>query len=201
MLKLVCLVCLSLFLSGGEIDQILVLDGDKNSKQANRLLHKIQKQFNTNKDLKKLQEKYHLHIDIEEAYGYKMIVVKPVHTQQLKKELLFYTASIYKDPFFINNRIMKKEILKEPLPLPKQHFKEEKKRDLKTVTQKPKRKESKQNIGDKTDVIWFIVWLLSVVGLIVAVYQRKKLMKLKDIEKEIEYRQDKMSKEIKLGEV
>jgi hypothetical protein len=32
------------------------------------------------------------------------------------------------------------------------------------------------------------------------VYQRKKIMKLKRTEKEIKYRQDKMGKEIKVGE-
>jgi hypothetical protein len=170
--------CLTVFLAAGEIDQKLIIDSEKDLQKAQIKLLKTKIIFLENEKMKKLQKKYNFKLEIEKISEYYLIVANPIRSKKLKEKLLVYGSKFYTDLFYINNRIEKKII---------------------SNIHRRQKKSFLEKVGIRYE--WITILLLSIIGLILSFYNRKKIVNIQGIQKDMDQKQDKIEKEIEGLEV
>jgi len=173
------LLILSLSLAyGGDIHQKLIIDGYRDSEEARIMLMKTQLYIMNNEDIRKIVKKEKLRLEIEDIGSYSMVVIKPIDSIQTKEHLMFALGSFSPTRFCI---------------------KDEYTDVFATVQATNEDTKVWELVGSNVNMIgfeWIILLLLSLVGLIASIINRKKLSKLNSMQKNIIKNQRIMENEI-----
>jgi len=166
-----------------EIDQKLILYGEENAILVQDKFIKLQHYFQKNTQAKNLQKRYGLILEKEYIDGYNVVVIRPIYSYSVKNKLL----SLFPESFAIENR----EDVKVPLQRePKeQTIPIEITRELLSF---------EERFGIRPE--WLAILLLSIVGLSMSLWNRRKLSILKREQKAFREEQKVMEVEMnKLG--
>jgi len=173
------LLILSLSLAyGGDIHQKLIIDGYKDSSKAKMMLMKTQLYIMNNEGIRKIVKKKKLRLEIEDIGSYSMVIIKPIDSIQTKEHLMLAIGSFSPSRFCI---------------------KDEYTDVFATARSANGNMKIWELVGSNINTIgfeWIILLLLSLVGLIASIINRKKLSKLNRMQKDIIKNQRIMENEI-----
>ncbi len=169
--------------SSHDFSEKLIVSASKSEVTANNELLKLKVYFIENPTTRLLQEKYDLQIEMEKLDNYYVAVIKPINSLSLRNELLISLTPMFQNIFFIDykERIFKSN---QKMSVPK----------YSTPLAKKKKEVSYIN---EIGLQWLVLLLLSVVGLILSVRNRRKIKKLSKRQKNLTVEQNKIEKEIK----
>ena len=181
----ILLVCWSAF--SQDIHQELIVGGYDKREIAEVQLAKLDIYFMENGALDALRKKYALKTAVRRIGEYEVVGIAPIDSMDLKNRLLLKLHPFFPGIFFIESK----------LPTAT-----ERKTGYATVT-KPRDTASVMNTGKNKDMIdqmglqWFAILMLSVTGLVLSVFRRKKVLYLQKIQKILGRKQHKIEDEIK----
>jgi hypothetical protein len=179
-MKLVWIVLCSftLLLSEG-MHQKLVISTDKNIKNAQESLLKLQVYFIENPSLRAINESNDLNFELETLGVYTVVVVKPILSPSLKNSLLMELVPVFPDVFALEDRSM---------------YQADKSRSAKN----PNETSNSVAIYLKTiGIEWIALLLLATVGLSLSILRRKKFLSLDEKQKELDDDQKEIEIQIK----
>jgi len=153
----------------------LIISGDNDIVNAQADLLKLKDYFIKNPDIRLLQEKHKLTLEIEVLGDYVLVVVKPVETETLKSELLTLLKPLFPEIFSIKFQEMKCPV--SPVKVEKSKY--------------------YQFLVEEVGLQWLALLLLAIIGLTLSIHNRKKLGSLEKIQKEFSIKQDQIEDEIK----
>jgi len=165
------------------LSEKLIVHHSKNETNAQEELLKLKVYFIETAATRKLQEKYNLQLDMEFLGDYHMVVIKPINSLALRNELLIVLTPVFQDIFFINYKEPISSIIKKPkvsqvlLPRVKNKI------DVSFVNE----------IG----LQWLALLLLSLVGLLLSIASRRKIIHLGNKQKDLKQQQTDIETEIK----
>jgi len=173
------LLVLSLSLAyGGDIHQKLIIDGYKDSAKAKMMLMKTQLYIINNEDIRKIVKKEKLRLEIEDIGNYSMVVIKPIDSIETKEHLMFALGSFSPTRFCIRDEYT--DVFDT----------------IQATSEDNKVWELVETNINMIGFEWIILLLLSLVGLIASIINRKKLSKLNSMQKDIIKNQKIMENEI-----
>ena len=167
----------------------LIIGGDKDLLQTQANLMKLKISFTEDPELRELQQKYKLKLEMEALGDYAIVTIKPVETSDLKHELLSLLKPMFHDVFFIAEK--KTEM-----------------NSLNTDKESASMKHPASSVnGTKSAVYAFLVeevglqWLalllLAVIGLTLSIHNRRKLATLEKTQEDLSIKQKRIEDEIK----
>jgi len=163
---------------GGDIHQKLIIDGYRDSSEAKMMLMKAQLYIMNNEDIRKIIKIENLNLEIENIGNFSMVVIKPIESIETKEHLMLALGSFSSTMFCI----------------------EDVQTDVSTDMQSPdtntKVWEAVKSDVDMIGLEWIILLLLSFIGLIASIVNRKKLSTLNSMQKDIIKNQKIMENEI-----
>ena len=164
----------------------LIVYYDTNEAQAKAELLKLKVYFIENESIRTLQEQHHLVMEIDTLDGYYMVTLKPVVSLDVRNELLIILKPLFKDIFFIAYETHTPSMTKNP-------------KSSKTVIPIEKQK-TETSLIDEIGLQWLALLLLSLVGLLLSIASRKKIIHLGKNQKDLKEKQTYIEREIqKLG--
>ena len=169
--------------SSHEFSEKLIVSSSKSESLCNEELLKLKVYFIENPITRLLQEKYGLRIEMEKLDNYYMAVIKPITSLKVRNDLLLVLTPMFHDIFFINYQA---EI----------QMTQETHTVSKSVISRAKEKREKSFI-DEIGLQWLALLSLSLLGLILSILSRRKIMKLGKRQKDLKVEQKKIEKEIK----
>ncbi len=174
-------VCMTLLFSEN-LHQKLIVKGERDSTHVVEDLAELKAFFQMSSEAKALQEKYHLTLTLEQFGAYRVVVIKPISQSLLKQRLQELFTARGSEIFFVRDRSV----------IPK-----EKQASIALDTPPPIEQSWIHIIG----LQWSALLLLSLVGLLLSLYNRRTLKGIKQAQVTLGEEQQKMEKQIKnLGE-
>jgi len=158
---------------------VLYGDGDDRKAEVERLRAEIL--FLQNEQLHTLQEKHHLHIVRKKHADISLVTVEPLSDAALRQTLQLAVAPYYPEAFWIRKRDQVQHT-----PISPSLKKPEVKRPEPSWTER-------LGIG----IEWIAIFLLSVVGLLLSLYDRYKIKYIRKQQDQMDRRQEKIEEEIK----
>ena len=169
-----------------QFSEKLIVYYTKNEAQAKEELLKLKVYFMENESTRTLQEKHHLDLEIEKLNTYYMVEVKPISTLAVRNALLIFLTPLFKDLFFvayegdISTAITKPKVPQVAPPI------EAEKKEV--------------SFMDEIGLQWIALLLLSLLGLLLSIASRKKIIHLGKNQKDLKEKQTYIEREIqKLG--
>ncbi|NOR56390.1 MAG: hypothetical protein GQ531_09300 [Sulfurovum sp.] len=145
--------------------------------------------FIDNQHLAQLQAQNDLHFKVERLGDYYVTVIYPIHSLEVRNDLLLNLSPLFSDMFYMDSQ---EEVLLA-------EAESDKSLSLKVPTNKTKQLQKSQNLKPKNADLglqWLVLLLLSTVGLIILVRNRKKLSKIKQGQDDMQDNQKKIEIEI-----
>lgn len=187
-LILVILFSLTMLLSK-EISEKLIVTSEKNSTTTQMHFLKLKMLFIGNSQTRALQERYKLNLEIETLDAYTMVVIKPIRSLALKNELLLFLSPLFPNIISIEDHKM------ETIDLESMN----ESKIMKTHTSPPRTDTMKHRakvLIEEVGLEWIALLLLSIIGLILSLKSRSKMVNLENIQKELSRKQEKIENEI-----
>ena len=183
------ILCSFTMLFSDSIQQKLIVSADKDTAKTQENLLKLEVYFIENPEIRALQEKNQLQLEMEKLGDFMVVAIKPVDSLALKNELVLWLNPLFPDIFAINEN--KKRVLKKSDPNREVAVK---KKEVKPITvAKPVNQDSG---SEEIKLQWIILVLLAIIGLALTVLNRKKLATLHKTQKNLSENQDKIEDEI-----
>ncbi len=157
------------------IHEKLIISGDNDIVNAQADLLKLKDYFIENPEIRLLQEKHKLTLEMEVLAEYALVVIKPVGTEALKSELSTLLKPLFPELFSIKYQEMKCPV--SPVKVEKSQY--------------------YQFLVEEVGLQWLALLLLAIIGLTLSIHNRKKLVSLETIQKELSIKQDQIEGEIK----
>jgi len=174
-------VCMTLLFSEN-LHQKLIVKGERNSTHVVEDLAALKGFFQMNSEAKALQEKYHLSLTLEQFGAYRVVVIKPISQRVLKQRLQELFTTRGSEIFFVRDRSVIPKTNQAPIAL----------------DTPPPIEQSWINI---IGLQWSVLLLLSLIGLLLSLYNRQTLRSIKQEQVILGEEQKKMEKQINnLGE-
>lgn len=183
-MKLVWLLLCSftLLLSEG-MNQKLIVYTDKNRKNAQESLLKLQVHFIENQNIRALHEENDLKVELETLGVYTMVVVKPIVTLSVKNRLLMELTPVYPNVFALEDKTQHKA------DNTTEAFNPVKNNDVKT--------NSAKTYIERVGLQWVALLVLATVGLLLSILSRKRLLVLDKNQKALDIDQKEIENNIK----
>jgi len=175
------------------INQKIIFDIDKELILAKGKLQQIEWHFSHNPYLAGLQKNHKLQLNIESIETYSAVTLKPIKSVKLKNELLLALKPIFPDILFVENHN------KIPIKIKTYNNNDKKNKTAKENLNSSKKSHTynKNNaLFSQTDIIWLILLILSSIGLILSIIQRRQLKKIKRSQESLESEQQKLNSDI-----
>lgn len=183
------ILCSFTMLFSDSIQQKLIVSADKDTAKTQENLLKLEVYFIENPEIRALQEKNQLQLEMEKLGDFMVVAIKPVDSLALKNELVLWLNPLFPDIFAMNEN--KKRVLKKSDPNMEVAVK---KKEVKPITvAKPVNQDSG---SEEIKLQWIILVLLAIIGLALTVLNRKKLATLHKTQKNLSENQDKIEDEI-----
>jgi hypothetical protein len=167
----------------------LIIGGDNDLSHTQADLMKLKSSFIENSELRELQEKYKLKLEMEVLGDYAIVVIKPVETLVLKHELLSLLKPLFPDIFFIAEKrteIGSSNSDKESASM------------ISLVSSvKVTRSTAYEFLVEEVGLQWLTLLLLAVIGLTLSVHNRRKLVTLEKTQQDLSLKQERIEDEIK----
>ena len=167
----------------------LIIGGDKDLLQTQANLMKLKISFTEDPELRELQEKYKLKLEMEALGDYAIVTIKPVETSALKHELLFLLKPLFHDVFFISE---KKTEMKSP-----NSDKESASMMHPVSSVKVTKSAAYEFLVEEVGLQWLALLLLAVIGLTLSIHNRRKLATLEKTQQDLSIKQERIEDEIK----
>jgi len=151
-------------------------------------LLKLKIYFIENPEIRILEEKYQLIPTMETLENQHMVVVRNIHSLKLRNALLLLLIPLFPDIFYIDAP----KTLKET----KQYVQADDTNTKKRIQLSETPKESITWINE-IGLQWIVIWFLALLGLLLSLWNRRKMSKLDEKQKDIRLDQNKIEKEIK----
>jgi len=165
------------------LSEKLIVHHSKNEINAQDELLKLKVYFIENAITRTLEEKYNLQLDIEMLGGYHMVVIKPIHSLELRNELLIILTPVFKDIFFIDYKESTPSIIN--------------KHKVSQVLLPREGKKTVLSFIDEIGLQWLALLLLSLVGLLLSIASRRKIIHLGNKQQDLKKKQTHIETEIK----
>lgn len=161
----------------------LIISGDNDIVNAQADLSQLKVYFIENPEIRILQEKHKLKLELEVLGDYALVVIKPVETEALKNELQTLLKPLFPELFFIEDKEMKRSdagsMKKAGVPV-----------DV-------EKSQYYQFLVEEVGMQWLALLLLAITGLTLSIRNRKKLASLEKTQKDLSIKQDQIEDEIK----
>jgi hypothetical protein len=180
-----CTFLCSTAIASKDFSEKLIISTGTNLTQEEETLLKLKIYFIENPILRRLEDEYHLTTSMEKIENYHMVVIKPLDSLDIRNQLLLVLTPIFPNLTFVDNIIHTPPIMQASQAENSVH-----------TTQKGK-KRKQISLFDDLALQWVAIWLLAVIGLLLSLWNRRKLSKLKNTQKDISANQHKIEKEIK----
>jgi cbb3-type cytochrome oxidase subunit 3 len=167
----------------------LIIGGDNDLLHTQADLMKLKSSFIENQELKELQEKYKLKLEMEVLGDYAIVVIKPVGTLVLKHELLSLLKPLFPDIFFIAEKRAKIESSnsdKKPASMTNP-----------VSSVKVTGSAVYEFLAEEVGFQWLVLLLLALIGLTLSIYNRRKLATLEKTQQDLSLKQERIEDEIK----
>jgi len=158
-------------LNGKPINQKLIISSSTDKNSIDIMLLKTKILLLEDKNIIELKKRYDFQINTEKIGTFYALVAKPISSIEMRKKLTLALAPISKNIFYIN--------VKKPITL--------------TDTASPK----KRNLIEVIGLQWVVLLLLSFLGLMASIINRRKLRILNQMQENINKNQIKMEYQIK----
>lgn len=180
---IVMLFSLTMLFSEG-IQGKLIIGGENDLSQTQVNLMKLKSSFIDNPQLRKLQEKYKLKLEIEALGDDVIVTIKPVETLALKHELLVWLKPLFHDIFFIAEKKIEMKNKNASILHPVSPVKVSKSAVYEFFV-------------EEVGLQWLALLLLAVIGLTLSIRNRRKLAMLEKTQEDLGIKQEKIEEEIK----
>ena len=187
---IVMLFSLTLLFSEG-IHEKLIISGDNDIVNAQADLLKLKGYFTANPEIRLLQEKYKLTLEMEILGDHMLVVLKPVETEALKSKLMTLLKPLFPELFSIKYQEMKcpdeetgAKINVESMNKP-------------VLPVKVEKNQFYQFLLEDVGLQWLALLLLAIVGLTLSIHNRSKLANLEKTQQDLSLKQDKIEDELK----
>lgn len=158
-----------------KVSEKLILTNDKNSTSAQMHLLKLKMFFKENEEIQILQKTYALKLSIETLGEYNMLIIKPISEVKVKNALFLLLKPLFPDMFAI----------------------EEKPNIQQNITNNDSFTAKVEGMVKEIGMQWVALLILSMLGLILSIVNRRKMSTLEIIQKDLSKRQDELENEIK----
>ena len=163
----------------------LVISGDNDIVDAQANLLKLKVYFIESPEIRDLQEKHTLKVELEVLGDYALVVIKPVETEALKSQLLTLLKPLFPELFFIEDKEMK-------------HLETDEGNTKKlAIPDKVEKNQYYQILLEEVGLQWLALLLLAMTGLTLSIRNRRKLVSLEKTQKDLSIKQDQIEEEIK----
>lgn len=180
------LFSITLLFSEG-IHEKLIISGDNEIVNAQADLLKLEGYFTANPEIRLLQEKYNLILEMEVLGDHMLVVIKPVETEALKNKLLTLLKPLFPELFSIKYQEIK-------LPDEETAVVSVKKPVLPVKVEK---NQYYQFLVEDVGLQWLALLLLAIIGLTLSIHNRRKLANLEKTQTELSIKQDQIEADIK----
>jgi len=150
----------------------LIVSSSKNNSIAQKNLKTLKVYLFKNISTRMLQKKYKLDAKIEYFSNYSAIVISPIRSVSLRNKLLILLSPAFPDIFYISEKETIKNII-SPAHNVKYHKKEHIEQD------------NKYALVDEIGLQWLFIWILSIVGLVLSVRNRRRMTVIGDSQKDM----------------
>lgn len=189
-MRLMLIVLFSLtMLYSKAFSEKLIVSGDKNSTMIQMHLLKLKMLFIANPQTRALQEKYKLNLETETLDAYTMVVIKPIRSMALKNELLLFLTPHFPHMFSIEdqrNETISPEGMKKIKTI---------KTDM--LSAQTYTLHQTKGLIEEVGLEWIALFFLSIIGLILSLKSRNKMVSLEKIQKDLGRKQAEIENEIK----
>ena len=169
-----------------EIDQKLIVYGEENATLVQDKFIKLQHYFKENIQAKNLQKRYGLILKKEHIDKYSIVVIRPIYSYYVKNKLLSIVQPLFPESFTIEENRESKKISSKIEK--KEHSIEEE------ITQEILSFE--EHFGIRPE--WLAILILSIIGLSMSIWNRKKLLALEMEQKA--FREDQKAMEVEISQ-
>ena len=169
-----------------DFSEKIIISLSTNDAQEEETLLRLKMYFIEDPILRNIEEKYHLLTTIDVVENYKIVVIKPLLSREVRNQLLLILVPMFPDIFSVHTPLMKKVLLS---PMDKQV-------DI-SLTKESVDKRKASAVFEGIELQWFAIWVLAVMGLVLSLWNRRKLSNLNQTQKDISDNQNKIEKEIK----
>lgn len=170
-----------------KISEKLIVSSSQSEKMASENLLKLKVYFMENPITRVLNAQDSLMIDIEKLDTYYTVVIKPIHSLEVRNKLLVILSPLFPDIFYI-------DYVDQPVKVKTSKLEPNlRKKKVETFSNS----NEKISFIDEVGLQWLALWCLSLVGLILSVRNRRKMMKIAEKQNILEQEQSKIESEIK----
>jgi len=169
-----------------DFSEKIIISLSTNDAQEEETLLRLKMYFIEDPILRNIEEKYHLLTTIDVVENYKIVVIKPLPSREIRNQLLLILVPMFPDIFSVDTPLMKKVLLS---PRDKQV-------DM-SLTKESVDKRKASTVFEGIELQWLAIWALAVMGLLLSLWNRRKLSNLNQTQKDISANQNKIEKEIK----
>lgn len=176
------MLCSLTLLLADSMHQKLIVYSDKSAKNAQANLSKLKVYFIENPNIRMLNEANDFKLGLETLGSYTMVVVKPIMSRHVKNRLLLELTPVFPDIFVLDDT------------------------SADTIDHHPSMSTSQQNhsmreersktLIETVGLQWLALLILSLLGLVLSVLKRRKLLSLGERQKKLDMDQQKIEKEI-----
>lgn len=196
---LVFLVFSSLTYSMANTSEKLVLFADKTKVVAEDSLYILENLFLEDASYKAVKDKYPMQDKVEKLGDFYLLTLAPITSIKQKNDLVLLMNKRYNELFFINESNQTNTYLKEKSISKKPKI--TKKQPISFIEHKIITKSSNKKLDymywiKGLELQWFTLWSLSVLGLILSIRSRRKLLKLTQTQEDFNSWQKKIEYEI-----
>ena len=171
------------------ISEKMIVSSSKFNHIIEEDLLKLKVHFIENSATRLLQEKYNLEIGTETLGEYQIIILKPIRSVELRNELLVVLSPLFKDIFYIEYHVNEPILIDKAIVNPEE-IKE------KVPMKITKSETEKSFLEDEVGLQWVSIWILSMLGLVMSISSRKKLIAFDQIQIKFKRKQAKIETEI-----
>lgn len=171
----------------------IVVSSSKSDKVIEEDLLMLKVYFTENSTIQELQKRYHFKIEMEKLEAYKMVVIKPIDSIDVRNKLQVFLAPLFEDIFYIE--YIQQAEKATPIQKATSH--------VSTPKEKPSVHHAKKekSFFDDIGLQWMLIWILAIVGLVLSIRNRRKLSDLEETQDDLKTKQDEIESEIQtLGE-
>jgi len=102
-------------LYANEMNQKMIMGAYLETEKAAQSLYEIEKFFQENAELRRLQKQYHITLSMELLEPYVLVIIKPIIKVSIKNKLRYFFQSKFPQNFVVDNTLMKKNNQKKKI--------------------------------------------------------------------------------------
>lgn len=175
--------CALSLLLADSMNEKLVVFSDKDRKNSQENLLKLQVYFIENQKLRALNEVNHLNLELETLGVYTMVVIKPIESLDRKNTLLLELTPLFSSIFALENKT--------------QQINYNRSGELELTLNPDTKINSVKIIIDEIGLQWIVLLVLSLLGLLLSIMRRKKMHSFLETQIDLDKDQMKMEDDIK----